>query len=165
MKRNFLYFLLCIALLCALAGCGKEELTAQDTETYTLSEADEFDAFYLQYLTAFQSGTADSAPYLYFADEALRSEYLASGDRLLDYTVRSAAVINDNLKEYTLIAKTFSPGPDGENGEEEMIKAYHFVGRIDGQLYVINSVTQIPESLTEGLDPELYTYSGEDLIE
>lgn len=105
----------------------------------------------------------------FHTDEALADCYTAPGNEfylemtkqtpsyLLDYEIDKAEKINDDLYAFTILTqKSASDAEDTSDGLYDRI--FNFVGRIDGKLYIIRNERDIPESIREGFDPNLYTY-------
>lgn len=115
------------------------------------------------YLEAYQrGGTPESVKYMHFEDDFVRTAYIDTHNKLVDYTIEDIEKINDDLYAMTLQMKS----------EQSILvygdifrTIYNFVARIDGQWYYIGNVVHIPEKLQENLDVEKYTPRGEDIID
>lgn len=134
--------LLCCCLILVLIGCNNTSNDTLPNEAQTLVE---------NYMNAFKIGTKDSAEYAYFRNEEIRDAYCNAATILIDYRIEKIEKINQNLYALTILNKT-------NMTEDAYLKAYNFVGFIDGEWYFINGVGNIPESISENLNKEVYSY-------
>ena len=114
------------------------------------------------YMDAYKKGTEESAAYAHFESDFVRSAYIESGDRLIDYKLESTEKINDNLYSVTLLVKSES---SIMYFGDEYQRVYNFTARIENEWYYINGVSNIPPALQENLDVNKYTYEGENIVD
>lgn len=114
------------------------------------------------YMDAYKKGTEESAAYAHFESDFVRSAYIESGDRLIDYKLESTEKINDNLYSVTLLVKSES---SVMYFGDEYQRVYNFAARIENEWYYINGVSDIPPALQENLDVNKYTYEGENIVD
>ena len=114
------------------------------------------------YMDAYKKGTEESAAYAHFESDFVRSAYIESGDRLIDYKLESTEKINDNLYSVTLLVKSES---SVMYFGDEYQRVYNFTARIENEWYYINGVSDIPPALQENLDVNKYTYEGENIVD
>jgi len=134
--------LLCCCMILALIGCNDTSKDSLPEEARLLVET---------YMNAFMVSTKDSAQYAYFRNEEIREAYCDAATILIDYRIEKIEKINKNLYALTVLNKT-------NMTEDAYLKVYNFVGFIDGQWYFINGVGNIPESISENLNKEAYSY-------
>jgi len=104
-----------------------------------------------KYMEARKISTRESLPYIHFEGDFFQDAYLTSNERVLDYKIESHKKINDSLYAFTVLVKSTET-----NGK--YLRAYNFVGLIDGQWLYMNGVANIPASLKENLVEEDYQY-------
>lgn len=160
MKQVHLFFLGPVLAL-FLTGCAA--LPAEPSQTPEATDIlDEVMSLVEQYMDAYKSGTAESVAYMHFESEFIRSAYIDSGDKLIDYKLESTEKINDNLYSVTLLVKSESSIMYFGN---EYQRVYNFTARIENEWYYINGVSNIPPALQENLDVSKYTYEGENIVD
>jgi len=136
-------------LILALSACGQKNSAAFEDIPEEITE------IYETYMEALKTGTKEAVQYMHFENDR-RIAYVDSTGKLVDYKIENIEKINDNLYAFTVSVKTTI--------EKDYHTSYNFVGRIDGELYVMNGVRQIPESISDNLDPNKYTYDDENII-
>ena len=153
MMKRFFTLLFLLALGCGLCGCG-EKIDLQEGDAM-----DRYAAICLDMMEQEAPGCNQAAAKLiYHGDDINKAGHLLSTMPNLAHKVESMTQINENLKEYTVLirsevnAQVYGLGPD------EYVRYYHFVGRLNGELWYFTNVNSIPEELREGLDAELYQY-------
>lgn len=110
------------------------------------------------YLEAMKAGTADqAAKFASFPNEDIKSAYLSSPIVIVDYEIKTSEIINDQLRAYTLLIKD-SMNPDVYR------KIYYFVGTPEGQYTVYINAEYVPDTLSEELNKEKYSYKSENLL-
>ena len=160
MKQVHLFFLGPVLAL-FLTGCAA--LPAEPSQTPEATDIpDEVMSLVEQYMDAYKSGTAESVAYMHFESEFIRSAYIDSGDKLIDYKLESTEKINDNLYSVTLLVKSES---SIMYFGDEYQRVYNFTARIENEWYYINGVSNIPPALQENLDVNKYTYEGENIVD
>lgn len=136
--------LILIIMLAILASCSLN--TNADgqlpTEVMTLVE---------KYMDARKISTRESLPYIHFEGDFFQDAYLTSNERVLDYKIESHKKINDSLYAFTMLVKSTETN-------EKYLRAYNFVGLIDGHWLYMNGIANIPESIKENLIEEDYQY-------
>lgn len=133
------------------------ELRSQDD----VSVPDEVSAVVDDYMEAYKEGVEASSQYMHFEDEFIKSAYIASGDRLIDYQIKRIERVNDNLYAFTMLMKS-EQTPFYSKEEYECV--YNFVGKIDGRWWYINGIAHIPPDIQDGLDASKYTYQDENIV-
>ena len=153
-------------------GDYNEPVTTTDsasTETLPVNEPeipDEVLALVVTYMEAYKIGVNEAVKYIYFSDDWTEGVYLDTNDRLLDYRIESAEMINDDLIALTIQTRTMMSDETGETqGEGTFFVAYNFVARIEGEWRFINGVRHIPEVLKDNFDESKYQYSDPDIVD
>ena len=114
------------------------------------------------YMEAYKDGTENSAEYAHFEDEFIRTAYIASGDKLLDYKIESAEKINNSLYCFSILVKT-EQTPYYSDDEYELV--YNFVTLIHGKWYFLNGISHIPSENQDNLDKSKYQYNKENSVD
>jgi len=127
-----------------------------------LAIPDEVSTVVKTYMHAFKNGSEYSVEYAHFEDEFIRSAYIASGDKLLDYEIESAEKINDNLYALRILVKTEQSTFYSGNVFE---RVYNFVAQIDDKWVFLNGVSHIPSDIQYNLDVSKYTYDDENIVD
>ena len=89
-----------------------EPVTTTDNasaETLPVNEPeipDEALSLVVTYMDAFKKGVNEAVKYIYFSDDWTEGVYLDTNDRLLDYRIESAEMINDDLIALTIQTRT-----------------------------------------------------------
>ena len=155
--KKAISFILAVVLTVFFAACSsnnadKDGDTVIPEEVLTLVE---------DYMNAYKIGTDKSVEYVHFEMDFIREAYIATNDKLIDYSIESTEKINDNLYGFTILGKTektiFHSG-DVYN------RAYNFVAFIDDSWYFINGVVNIPEIFKENFDETKYIYENVDVV-
>jgi len=107
--------------------------------------------FMEEYMNACKIEMAKSVNYCYFKTEEERLAYVNSNNLLIGYKIESSKKINDNLYQFTNLVET-------KNRSGHYIRVYNFVARIDGKLFFIANVMNVPDEIRENLDVNLYSY-------
>lgn len=144
--------IIAIAIIC-IAGKERKQNTNVPNEVASLVE---------NYFNAYKNGTEESVVYAYFESDFIRSAYVDSGDKLIDYKIEKVEKINNDLYCYTLLVKTKTSTFYFGDAYQQ---AYNFVGRIDNKWYYINSVSNIPAEIQTNLDMSKYTYTDENIVD
>ncbi len=118
-------------------------------------------SFFEDYMEAGKKGlhSSEALSYCYYSPN---SEFYRQMDEttpwfVLDYEIDQIEKINDGLYAFTVLTKkSASDAEDTSAGYYDRI--FNFVGEIDGRQYIIKNIRDIPEALTEGLNPDLYSY-------
>lgn len=125
----------------------------------------EFDHVFENYMGAYKDGgTGESVEYTYFMDDSKKKLYADTNDHLIDYKVEKREKINDNLYAYTILLQTEQILELNLIKEGEYLRVYNFVGRIDGRLYYINGINNIPDNIKKDLDEDKYSYSNNETV-
>lgn len=155
MKKNIEYVFGIITLLLIL------ELSACSGDL----ENNEFNIVLKNYMEAYKDGgTSESVVYTYFMDESKKKIYADTNDHLIDYKVEESEKINDDLYAYTILVQTEQLKELKLIKEGEYLRIYNFVARIDGRLYYINGINNIPDNIKNDLDEEKYSYSNNETV-
>ena len=162
--RKLLAGLIAVTVLMSLCACSWVEETEEttkpsnatdSTESITYSNADFFSVvnFYLNYI---ECSTLDSQAavrtYIHYEQEWLKEIALEQNDPTTGCDFLEVKKLNDKL----WLIKTFitsSYRPEG-------FICDNFVGIVDGQLYVMVNLYNIPPELKEGLDLSEYHKEG-----
>ena len=163
-------FLLGLTLALLLVGCAaspaepsQPPAPAESTQPMeTDGVPDEVVSLVEQYMNAYKNGTGESVDYMHFESEFIRSAYIDSGDKLIDYQIEDAEKINDDLYCFTLLMK--SQSSVFQSGDEYQ-RVFNFAARIENEWYYINGVSNIPPAIQENLDVSKYTYTGENIVD
>lgn len=113
------------------------------------------------YMNAYKNGTDQSVEYMHFEDDFVRSAYIASNGKLIDYEMESIEKINDNLYAFTVLVLTEQAT---WHGGEDYERVYNFAVRIEGTWYYVNGISHIPVDLQDNLDPSKYLYDDDENI-
>ena len=99
-----------------------------------------------------EGGFKKAVERLYFGDEFefIRDEVREFPERIIDYIIEDTTKINDSLYEITILAEFDLIRPNMYG------RGYNFVGRIDGNDYVILGYNFIPVELNENLNIDKY---------
>ena len=143
MRRYIGIVFLCVAVMVALLGCDRAEESAEKV--------------YIAYLEACKVSAEAPLPYCHYEHEILRGYAADIGEgQLIDtYRILERNKINKDLYEFTTEVKDRS-------GDQQV--CYQFVGRIDGEYYVMKNTYEIPAELQEGLNVDDYTYYQENTL-
>lgn len=114
-------------------------------------------AFYMTYMEAAKTGPKKAVQYTHF-ESGNKTAYLESNDHLIDYKIVNIEKINDNLYAFTVsVVSTYA-----REGKPETV--YNFVGKIDGQMYIMLSTAEIPADIRENFNPDIYKYTDPDVL-
>ena len=143
MRRYIGIVFLCVAVMVALLGCDRAEESAEKV--------------YIAYLEACKVSAEAPLPYCHYEHEILRGYAADIGEgQLIDtYRILERNKINKDLYEFTTEVTDRS-------GDQQV--CYQFVGRIDGEFYVMINTYEIPAELQEGLNVDDYTYYQENTL-
>lgn len=158
-KKRGLFILglaLCVAILCVIGFLAVNLNRSHSAIPAEVSEVVE------NYMDAYKKGTEYSVEYAHFEDEFMRTAYIVSGDKLLDYKIESAEKINDNLFAFTIMVKTEQTAFYSGDVYE---RVYNFVARIDNEWYFLNGVAHIPADIQDGLDKSKYVYTDDRILD
>lgn len=162
--RKLLFGLIAVTVLVSLCGCSRLEKieestkstkTIESTDRIVLENTDFFSVvnFYLNYI---ECSTLDSQAavrtYIHYEQEWLKEIALEQNDPTTGCDFLEVKKLNDKL----WLIKTFitsSYRPEG-------FICDNFVGIVDGQLYVMVNLYNIPPELKEGLDLSEYHKEG-----
>lgn len=114
-------------------------------------------AFYMTYMEAAKTGPKKAVQYTHF-ESGNKTAYLESNDHLIDYKIVNIEKINDNLYAFTVsVVSAYA-----REGKPETV--YNFVGKIDGQMYIMLSTAEIPADIRENFNPDNYKYTDPDVL-
>lgn len=146
MKKSISIVFFCLVYL-FLTGCKEKEIPEKS------EVPEEVLTFVETVMEAGKIGSSEDIKYKHFENEILIQYDLASNDKIIDYKIEHAEMINENLTALTMQIKS-----EQTYGEYEQV--YNFVARIDGELYYVTNVREIPPELKENLDESKYRYEN-----
>lgn len=151
-KNHHLGVLLIIVVILA----GIITIWYQKSTTVIKDVPQEATEFLTSFLETCKNDPEEAVSYCHFEDDFERQAYEKSNIRLVSYEVLEACALSDDLCVFKLhLTKEFTDIPE----------RYYFVGSIDGKLYLMNNIYNIPQSIRIGLDNEVLTrYSDSGLV-
>jgi hypothetical protein len=133
--------------------------------------------FMVNYLNACMISNAEAFPYVRFFSEYADTyvfSYLHAGIRVGKWEINSFERINENLYAVNYYYEHITPREELIDGEwviyeDDWVVDYtgnapNFVGILDGEMFVIINVREVPEELAEGLDREKYRVTGDNFV-
>ena len=147
MKKSISIFFFCLICLFS-AGCKEEEVTEK------AEVPEDVLTFVETVMEAYKIDPSEAIKYKHYEHEVLIQYDLEANDKLIDYEIENAEMINENLTALTMQIKS-------EQIYGEYRQVYNFVVRIDGELYYIGNVSEIPPELKENLDESKYRYEDD----
>jgi hypothetical protein len=118
------------------------------------------------YMDALNVGVHEAVKYIHFEDDWTKGIYLDTNDKLLDYRIESAEMINNDLIAFTIQSRTMVSDETAQTqGEGTYLMVYNFVARIDGKWRFINGVRHIPDDLKVNFDENKYKYNDPNIVD
>lgn len=159
MKKVLIFLItICLVVFASVFFISHKQ-NNENKEKYNLPA--EANAVVTDYMNAFKKGTSESVKYMNFEDDFLKSAYIDSNDKLLDYKIENVEKINDNLYSIEISAKTESS--KFYSGETYQ-KAFNFVGYIDGKWKYMNGVSEIPDNIRDNLNVDDFKKNDENIV-
>ena len=148
MKRTFIVIFILAALLST--SCNSNYSRSIPDEVVQLAE---------EYLDALINSTSKPIDIVYFKPEhdTEKEDYLNQGYPLLSYKIEDIEEINKDLYCLTILYELSTTSGN-------YIKAYNFIGVIDGEYKFIINQRDIPENIKENFESEKYIYFEDEIL-
>ena len=146
----------CIALIVCVAMIGGTQQRGNPTEI-----PEEARIVLKKYMDAYKNGTEEAVAFAHFEDEFIRTAYLNTDDKLIDYEIENMEMVNDSLVALTVLLKSTQTI---RHWGDDFHRVYNFLVKIEDEWYFVNGISHIPPSIQDGLDISKYTYADEDRI-
>lgn len=116
----------------------------------------------MAYMDAYKTGPKESVAFAHFEDDFIRTAYLNTDDRLIEYEIENMEMLSDSLVALTILIKTTQTV---SYWGDDFYPVYNFLVKIEDEWYFVNGVSHIPPSIQDGLDVNKYTYAEENMID
>lgn len=148
MKKT--YFFVFVAVLCFCSSCSPSFKNIPD-DVLKLANT---------YLDDLKNSEDKPIDLVYFKEEhdMERNDYINQVDPLLSYKIDAFEKVNDSLYSLIILYEL-------ESTKGNYIKAFNFIGNIDGKYLFIVNQKDIPDDIKDNFDPSLYIYSNEELLD
>ena len=156
MNGRLIYLIALLILICLfIISCAEN----QDTSDFDVPA--EVLAVYENYMSTYKIDSREAVKYAHIENDFIRETLLMSEDRLIEYKIENAEMINEKLYAFTSLGKTIN----STLVSNDFQRAYNFVGLIGDKWYFMINIRDIPAEIRENLDENRYIYTDENIVD
>lgn len=156
-KKPKVWLVLLAAAACVVSvfACAANPSSNEHPTEETLVEYDmpkDVSDFLISFLDTCKNDPENAVTYCYFEQPDERGAYGGADFKILNYEILDAAELSEHLYAFKLrLTKE----------DQDIPEQYYFVGEIDGQLYLVNSLDNVPAGLRDNMEESTQIrYSG-----